>query len=188
MRWTKKEEKIKGPGVRGQRQRLRLPSIIFPIKRVKRCTIPPIVGSLAISLKNECVNPCVKMKVYIYIYIYKTAADGIDQSLRRNSCCILHIICIEGEDINRCTGTFKCTIIPQSTCSWRALVIQIHNDHSNIIVKMSPYSLFYSFYIFVFHFSFLCSLLEGSSHQSFSYPLERKDNISDLLNKSLAMK
>lgn len=171
---TKRKEK---PGVRGKDIGFH-PSSFFPIKMVKKCTIP-------LSLVPYFTSKCVWRWKYIFT---RQQQMGSISLLRRNSCCILHIICIEGEDINRCTGALDRSIISQSTCSWRALVIQIHNDHSNIIVKMSPYSLFYSFYIVVFHFSFLCSLLEGSSHQSFSYPLEGKDNISDLLNRSLALK
>lgn len=60
-------------------------------------------------------------------------------------------------------------------------MIKVYNNHSNIIVEMAPHPFFDSSYVVVSHFSFPCSLLQGSPYQSPSYPLQKKATVFSFL-------
>ena len=83
----------------------------------------------------------------------------------------LCLICIKGENVDWSTGAAS-NIILQSTIGGTFLVMKINDNHSDIIMKMPPISPFNFLYVIIFNLSFLCSLLNCSSHQSLSNPLQ----------------
>lgn len=83
---------------------------------------------------------------------------------------IIAFIFIEGKDVHRCTSAAN-SIASKSAIGGGFMVIKIDNNHSNVIMKMTPYSLFDFLYVIISHLSLLCSLLNGSSNQSLCYSL-----------------
>ena len=81
-------------------------------------------------------NPVSKGKQYLQdrVIVY----PGLS---RRNLGCIVCMIRIQRIDINRDTSAVEDSIILQFK-GWRALMIKINHNHSNVIVEMAPSSFF----------------------------------------------
>ena len=90
----------------------------------------------------------------------------------------LCLISIKGENVDWSTGAAN-NIILSSTIGGTFLVMKINYNHSDVIMKMPPRSLFYFLYVIISHLSFLCSLLNSSSHQSLSNPLQVSNSPKD---------
>lgn len=87
---------------------------------------------------------------------------------------LLCFICAKGVDVCGC-GDAANGIVLESAMRRALLMIKIYNDHSDIIVKVAPYSFTNFLNVIVSHFSLLRGLLKGSSHQSLSYSLQGKN-------------
>ena len=82
---------------------------------------------------------------------------------------------VEGENINRSAGVIVATAIR----SWwlpLPVLVKINHDDCYVVMEVSSYSLFYPFYVIVPHLPFLCSHVQGCSHQSLRNALQNFEN------------
>lgn len=83
----------------------------------------------------------------------------------------LCVVLVMREDVNRCIGAVNSTTLESS--SRRTFdMINIDYDHSDVIVKMTPYTLLNFLHVLISHLPFFGCLLQSCSYQSLRYSLQ----------------
>lgn len=77
---------------------------------------------------------------------------------------------IERKNVNGCTSAVMIATI-ESGMTTLAVLIKIDHYHSDVVMKVTPYSLANLFYIVISCFLLPCSLMKSGSDQSFCYSL-----------------
>lgn len=136
------------------------------------------------SLQSTLLRPELIPAIIVFLYINKLTWNVsvllYNSILLYSGYCLKQIlicfICIEGIDVHRCCCAPHGILF--NSVIGRALgLIKINYNHSDVIMKMAPYSLFDFLNIIISHLSFLCNFLKCSSYQSLSNTLQIFSNL-----------